>query len=141
MNLHETSEVGDQPEASSPLPRAVFFAGPAVLVVARLLLEPLGDADWDRTLTDVASHRARSDAGWLLAILGCGLMSLGSGSYMRLIGLGGVSTLVTMPGPVRSVLVAASVLLAVGHWLALRPRVSPSPAAPAGLDARRPRSA
>ena len=234
MNLHETSEVGDQPEASSPLPRAVFFAGPAVLVVARLLLEPLGDADWDRTLTEVASHRARSDAGWLLAILGCGLMSLGSGSYMRLIGrrgrhvgatvlsllvplgwaacggicvaglamsasavrperetmivwqesmnssasiavlfavtmlaglgylwlatelvrgkvigtsaavligLGGVSTLVTMPGPVRSVLVAASVLLAVGHWLALRPRVSPSPAAPAGLDARRPRSA
>jgi hypothetical protein len=234
MNLNETAEVGDRPEGSSALLRAAFFAGPVVLVVARLLLEPLGDADWDRTLTDVASHRGRSDAGWLLAILGCGLMSLGSGGYVRLIGrrrrhvgatvlsllvplgwvacgaicvaglamsasavrperptmiawqesmnsstsvavlfavtmlaglgylwlavefvrgrvvgtsaavligLGGMSTLVTMPGPVKPVLVAASALLAVGHWLALRPFVSPSPAAPAGLAARRPWSA
>jgi hypothetical protein len=210
MSHHETPEVAHEPDPSSRSARAVFLAGPAVLVVGRLLLEPLGDADWDRTLTDAASHRGRSDTGWLLAILGCGLMALGSGSYVRLIarrgrsvsaavlsllvplgwvacgaicvaglamsasavrperatmiawqesmnssasvavlfaftalaglgylwlavelvrrtavgtsaavliGLGGLSTLVTMPGPVKPVLVAASVLLAAGHWL------------------------
>jgi|JI7StandDraft_1071085.scaffolds.fasta_scaffold193959_1 hypothetical protein len=210
MSHHETPEVAHEPDTSRRSARAAFLAGPAVLVVGRLLLEPLGDADWDRTLTDVASHRGRSDTGWLLAILGCGLMALGSRSYVRLIvrrgrsvsaavlsllvplgwvacgaicvaglamsasavrperatmvawqesmnssasvavlfavtalaglgylwlavelvrrkavgtsaagliGVGGLSTLVTMPGPVKPVLVAASVLLAAGHWL------------------------
>jgi hypothetical protein len=61
MNLHETSE-----SATSGKHRvraqSVFFAGPAVLVVARLLLQPRR-ADWDRTLTEVAAPSPRTPDG------------------------------------------------------------------------------
>lgn len=54
-------------------------------------------------------------------------------SVAILVGLGGMSTLVTMPGPVKPVLVAASLLLAAGHWLASRTLAGSSPSSFAGV--------
>ena len=226
MSTCEIPEIPAEQGGRTAPAGAVFLAAPAILTFARLLLEPLGDADWDRTLSNVAAHRGRSDAGWLLSILGCALMAGSSGVYVRplihrgrrivavalsllvslgwtacgaicvaglamgasaerperetmiawqesmnssasvailfastmlaglgylwlaielarrttvrksaaiLVGLGGMSTLVTMPGPVKPVLVAASLLLAAGHWLASRTLAGSSPSSFAGV--------
>lgn len=209
-----------QAEATLPLAAPAFVAGPLVMLAGRVLLDPLGDADWDKTLSAVAAHRGRSDAGWLLAFLGCALLAYGSIALVQrlavrgaraaptvlglllplgwtacaaicvaglamgtsavrperetmvawqeamssstsvallffvtvvagfgylwlalalarrgvlgrgsaaLIGLGGLTTLVTMPGPVKPALIVTATLLAAGHALAVRPSDAATP--------------
>jgi hypothetical protein len=48
------------------------------MVVGRVLLVPLGDEDWGGTLHEVAEHRVRSDIGWLLRLVACGLLANGA---------------------------------------------------------------
>lgn len=59
------------------LATALLLGGPAVLAAGRLLLVPLDTdsaAGWEDTLRSMAAHQTRSDTGWLLAILGTGLL-------------------------------------------------------------------
>ena len=57
-------------------PKALLIAAPVLMAVARVLLVPMDDQNWDGTLTSMAAHRARSDAGWILAVLACGLLAV-----------------------------------------------------------------
>jgi len=190
----------------------LLLVAPLVMALGRALLVPFDDQDWNGTLTDMAAHRGRSDAGWVLALAASGLLATtvgilaaqlrtrrrrssgfalvatalgwagcaaicGGGLLMSamaratdrdvqvqvmkefndagatgvvflvcviaavgyvvlavglarsqvtskgaavLIGLGGATTLLTMPGPLTPLLVATALILAAGHGLALR---------------------
>lgn len=68
--------------------------------------------------------------GYLVLSYGLGRSGSVSSGAAILIGLGGATTLLTMPGPVSPFLVLASLLLTAGHVLALQPgRALPSTAA------------
>lgn len=188
----------------------LMIGAPLLMALARLMLVPMDEDDYDQNLTDAAAAQARSDTGWLLAMVasalliltalvlaqrlaarrarlgavvsvattvgwvGCAgigigglvlseagslpdrasqvalqeglsagstgfvfLMSLiGAAGYVALavglarsglasrgaavlLGVGGVTTLVTMPGPITPLLVLAALLLAAGHALVL----------------------
>jgi hypothetical protein len=45
-----------------------------LMVVARALLVPFDDEDWVATMTSMAEHQVRSDAGWPLAAHGCDVL-------------------------------------------------------------------
>jgi hypothetical protein len=68
---------------TTALPTGVSRTGAALLIVApllmalgRVLLVPFEDDDWNAVLTDMAAHRGRSDAGWLLALAASGLLAI-----------------------------------------------------------------
>ena len=46
------------------------------MALARLLLVPFDDQDWDKTMTDMAAHAGRSNAGWFLAMVASGLLAV-----------------------------------------------------------------
>jgi hypothetical protein len=57
-------------------PAAVLMIGaPLVMALARALIVPFDDQNWDRVLTNMAAHQGRSDTGWLLAIAASGLLA------------------------------------------------------------------
>jgi hypothetical protein len=58
--------------------------------------------------------------GYVVLAVGLARAGLTSKGAAVLIGLGGATTLVTMPGPLTPLLVATAVVLAAGHALALR---------------------
>ena len=62
--------------ADATAPKALLLAAPLLMAVARALLVPFDDEDWDATMTSMAEHQGRSDAGWLLAIVACGLLAV-----------------------------------------------------------------
>lgn len=196
----------------------LLVVAPLLMSVARILLLPMDDGDWDQTMTDMVANQARSDLGWVLAIAACGLLATGAAILARrlplanrsrsagftlvttavgwagcaaiclgglviseageatdratmvqfqqdfnngavgwpyllcvigalgyivlaialgrsktvsaaaavLIGIGGVTTLLTMPGPITGVLVAAALLLTAGQSLAVRSPTTPN---------------
>jgi hypothetical protein len=53
----------------------LLLAAPLLMALARLLLVPFDDQDWDGTLTKMADHQGRSDTGWVLAIAASGLLA------------------------------------------------------------------
>src|SRR5438270_2436165 len=56
--------------------RALLIGAPLLMAVARVLLVPLDDQDWDGTMTKMVSHAARSNIGWFLALASCGLLAV-----------------------------------------------------------------
>jgi hypothetical protein len=58
-----------------PLSSLLLIAAPLIMALARVLLVPFDDQEWDSTLTKMAAHQARSDTGWLLAIMASGLLA------------------------------------------------------------------
>ena len=64
---------------------AVLFLGPVLMLVGRALAVPFDDQDWDRVLTQAAAYHARSDAGWLLALVACGLLSSSATALAQLL--------------------------------------------------------
>src|SRR3954449_13412452 len=68
-------DVGAPPVRRTSPMAGLLIGAPLLMAVARILLVPFDDQDWDKTLTDMAAHQARSDLGWLLAIAACGLLA------------------------------------------------------------------
>lgn len=66
-----------------PLTITLLIAAPALMVVARLLLVPFDDQDWDKVLTDAAANQGRSSLGWLLSMAACGLLTVGAVGLAR----------------------------------------------------------
>jgi hypothetical protein len=221
--MHTTTDItaNRTPSGVSRAGAVLLIGAPLLMALARVLLVPFDDQDWDKTMTDMAAHQGRSDVGWVLAIAASGLLAttaallahrlqlagraktawfaiaataigwagcaaIGSGGLLLsaaadapdraaqvqlmedfndgsagyvfllcliavvgyivlavglarakvvskgaavLIGLGGGATLLTMPGPLAPLLVAAALVLAAGHALALRSlRVEADPA-------------
>jgi hypothetical protein len=56
--------------------KALLIGAPLLMALGRVLLVPLDDQDWGGVMTSMAAHQARSDAGWLLAIVASGLLRI-----------------------------------------------------------------
>ena len=56
--------------------RVLLIGAPLLMALARLLLVPFDDQDWDKTMTDMAAHAGRSNAGWFLAMVASGLLAV-----------------------------------------------------------------
>jgi len=54
--------------------KALLITAPLVMALGRVLLVPLDDQNWDTTMTKMAAHDARSNAGWLIAMAASGLL-------------------------------------------------------------------
>ena len=54
----------------------LLIGAPLLMAVARVLLVPFDDQDWDGVLTSMANHQGRSDAGWLMAMAASGLLAV-----------------------------------------------------------------
>ncbi len=65
-----------QPMVGWPGTTGLLIGAPLLMAVGRGLLVPFDDQDWDGTLTEMAEHQGRSDAGWLLAMAASGLLTL-----------------------------------------------------------------
>src|SRR3954453_16484900 len=63
--------------------KALLLGAPLLMAVARVLLVPMDDQDWGGTMTSMAAHKARSDAGWILAVAACGLLAVTAGILAR----------------------------------------------------------
>jgi hypothetical protein len=68
--------------------------------------------------------------GYVVLAVGLARANLVSKGAAVLIGLGGATTIATMPGPLTPLLVATALVLAAGHGLALRSLGRATPAAP-----------
>lgn len=81
----------------------LMITAPLLMAVARLLLVPLDEDDWDQTLTDAAAAQGRSDTGWLLAMVASALLAvtavhLSQRLAARRPGLGGFAMVTTTIG-------------------------------------------
>jgi hypothetical protein len=73
------TDVNREPEVERRLgagARALLIGAPLAMALGRVLLVPLDDQDWDGVLSSMASHRGRSDAGWILAMAASGLLAV-----------------------------------------------------------------
>lgn len=62
-------------EMASPLDTVLLIGAPLVMALGRMLLVPIDDEHLQATMADAGAHQARSDLGWVLAIIACGLLS------------------------------------------------------------------
>ena len=56
--------------------KVLLVGAPLLMAIGRGLLVPLDDQDWDGVMTSMAANRARSDAGWLIALAATGLLTV-----------------------------------------------------------------
>src|SRR5688572_28805757 len=60
----------------TPGTTALLIGAPLLMAIARVLLVPFDDEDWDAVMTSMAANQGRSDTGWLLAIVASGLLAV-----------------------------------------------------------------
>lgn len=58
---------------------------PVVLLVGRLMLVPFDDQDWNRMLSDMATHRSRNAIGWSLTLVAAALLVPAGLALVRLV--------------------------------------------------------
>jgi hypothetical protein len=60
---------------ASPLDTVLLIGAPLLMALGRMLLVPIDDENLQTTMADAGVHQARSDLGWVLAIVASGLLS------------------------------------------------------------------
>ena len=87
LTTHDTAIQHDFPRAKGT--RALLIGAPVLMAAGRALLVPLDDQDWNKVLTSMAAHQARSDAGWLIALAASGLLAATAVLLARRLGVAG----------------------------------------------------